>query len=69
MYVTDGFIDENSPSKKLLSIIYKLSVSPSIINILIDLQMNKARQKTNYQFYFIDISIGKYNILLIEYHL
>ena len=43
MYVTDGFTDENNPSKKLLSIIYKLLVSPSVINILIDLQMNKAR--------------------------
>jgi len=39
--ITDGFKDENSLSKKLSSVIYGLSV----INIPMDLQMNKARQK------------------------
>jgi hypothetical protein len=45
MYITDGLIDKNSSSVKLLSIIYDQSVSLSIINIPMDLQMDKTRQK------------------------
>ena len=34
----------------------------SVINILMDLQTDKACQKTNYPLYFIGISISKVNI-------
>jgi hypothetical protein len=42
MYVTDELKDKNSLSKKLSSVIYELSVNPSIINISIDLQTVKV---------------------------
>ena len=57
MYVTDGLTDKNSPSKKISSVIYDMSV----IIISIDLQMDEARKKI-YLFYFVDISTGKFNI-------
>jgi hypothetical protein len=40
-YITDGFMNGNSPSKKLSSIIYGMS----IITIPMDLQTNKVHQK------------------------
>ena len=57
MYVTDGLTDKNSPSKKISSVIYDMSV----IIISIDLQTDEARKKI-YLFYFVDISTGKFNI-------
>jgi hypothetical protein len=45
MYVTDGFTDRSSPSEKLLSVIYGLSMSPLAINITMDLQTDKLREK------------------------
>jgi hypothetical protein len=35
-------MDKNSPSEKLLSVIYGLSINSSIINITIDLQIDKT---------------------------
>lgn len=43
MYVTDKLTDKNNMSEKILSVIYGMLVSLSIINILIDLQKNKVR--------------------------
>jgi hypothetical protein len=40
-------MDENSPSEKLMSVIYGLLMSLLVINIPMDLQMNKANQKKN----------------------
>jgi hypothetical protein len=68
MYVTDRLTGKNSSSKKLLLVIYGLSVSPLIINIPMNLQTDKVHQK-NYPLYFINISIDKYNISPIKYHL
>jgi hypothetical protein len=45
MYITDGLMDKNMSSVKFLLIIYDQSVSLSIINIPMDLQMDKTRQK------------------------
>jgi hypothetical protein len=45
MYVTDRLTDKNSLSKKLSSIIYELSMNPSVINIPIDLSIDKSSQK------------------------
>jgi hypothetical protein len=44
MYFTDELTDKTSLWKKLLSIISSLSVSLSIINLLMDLQTDKAFQ-------------------------
>jgi hypothetical protein len=50
-------MNKNSLLKKLLPVIYGVSV----INILIDLQTDKTRQK-NLPVLFCGISIGKFNI-------
>ena len=47
MYVNERLTD-NGLSKKLLSVIYRLSVSLPVINISINLQTDKA-----YQFFFM----------------
>jgi hypothetical protein len=44
-YVTNELTNENSPSEKLLLVISGMSMSPSVINLLMDLKMDKARQK------------------------
>jgi len=58
--------------KKLLSVIYGLSVSPSVINIPMDLQTDKARQK-KITYFIISLlyryTIGKYNISQTKYHM
>ena len=43
MYFTDGLTDKTGPLKKLLLVISGMSVSPSKINLLMDLQTDKAR--------------------------
>jgi len=45
MYVIYGFIDKNSSSKKILSIIYKLLMFSSIINISMNLLTDKMHEK------------------------
>jgi hypothetical protein len=45
MYVTDELMEGNILLEKLSSVIYKLSVSPSVINISMDLQTEKIHQK------------------------
>jgi len=45
MYVTDELMEGNILLEKLSSVIYKLSVSPSVINISMDLQTKKIHQK------------------------
>ena len=45
MYVNDRLTNRNNPSEKHSSVIYGLSMSPSVINISMDLQMDKTRQK------------------------
>ena len=47
-YVTKRLTDRNGLSKKLLSVIYRLSVSLSVINILMNLHTKKA-----YQIFFL----------------
>jgi hypothetical protein len=47
MYFTDRTMDKNNLSKKSSSVIYGLFVSPSVINLPMDLQTNKARQQEN----------------------
>jgi len=54
--------NKNSPSKKLFSVIFEPSVSLSVIHLLMNLQMDKAHQKKKYSLYYVNISIGKYNI-------
>ena len=54
--------------KKLLSVIYGLSVSPSVINIPMDLQTDKARQK-KLPVLLYRYTIGKYNISQTKYHM
>jgi hypothetical protein len=58
-------MDKNSSLKKLSLVIYTLSLSSSVMNILMDLQIDKARLKKIYRLYSID----KYIILPTEYHL
>jgi hypothetical protein len=58
-------MNKNSSLKKLSSVIYTLSLSSSVMNILMDLQIDKARLKKIYRLYSID----KYIILPTEYHL
>jgi hypothetical protein len=47
-YVTKRLKDRNDLLKKLLSVIYRLSLSLSVINISMNLQTDKA-----YQFFFL----------------
>jgi len=60
-------MDINSQLKKLMLVIYELLLSPSIINILMDLQIDKAHQKQIYPLYSVGISFSKYNISPTKY--
>jgi hypothetical protein len=43
IYIINGLTNRNNPSKKLSSVIYGLSVSPLVINIPMNLQIEKTR--------------------------
>jgi hypothetical protein len=60
-------LDINSQLEKLMLVIYGLLLSPSTINISMDLQIDTARQKQIYPLYSVSISIDKYNISPTEY--
>ena len=60
-------LDINSQLEKLMLVIYGLLLSPSTINISMDLQIDTARQKQIYPLYYVSISIDKYNISPTEY--
>jgi len=62
MLLTDSWT-ENSPSRKLSLGIYGLFVSPSVINIPMDLQMNKVHQKK-----FTHFTMLVYLLVNITYH-
>jgi len=66
MKLINRFIDRNNLSKKLLSVICDISVSPSVILLQMDVMTDKARKKKIYSLHSIGISIAKYNISLIE---
>jgi len=63
MYFTDKLIDGNSPLKKLSSIIYGISVIPSLRNLLIDYKWTKHAKKI-YLLHSVRIFIDKFNISL-----
>lgn len=58
----NGLTKKNASLKKLLSVIYGMSVSLLVIILPIDLLTLKAQQKIFYPFYFVGISISEYNI-------
>jgi hypothetical protein len=64
MYVIKRIINGNGSSKKKLwLVIYRLSMNPSVINVLIDLQTDKARQKQ-----IIRFILSVYPSVNITYH-
>jgi hypothetical protein len=50
-------MNKKNPLKKRLSVIFGLSVSPSLINLMIALQTEYARKK-NYSFHSISNFLG-----------
>jgi hypothetical protein len=52
MYFSDSITDKNNQSEKSISVIYDLFVSPSVINLSmdLDLQIDKVCQKKSTRF-------------------